>query len=153
MDLIAELLKNRLIDENGTLVDEFEEEGFVIAGDVLVTQKDIREIQKAKAAIRAGIEVLIEESGSKYEDIKKLVLAGSFGSSINMENAARIGLVPEKLLPVSATAGNSSLTGATLYALDTGFGARLKKVAEEADTVDLAQAPGFGTRYIRYMGF
>ena len=153
VDLIAELLKNRLIDENGTLVDEFEEEGFVIAGDVLVTQKDIREIQKAKAAIRAGIEVLIEESGSKYEDIKKLVLAGSFGSSINMENAARIGLVPEKLLPVSATAGNSSLTGATLYALDTGFGARLKKVAEEADTVDLAQAPGFGTRYIRYMGF
>ena len=153
IDLIAELARNRLIDENGTLADEYEDEGFPVAGDVIVTQKDIREIQKAKAAIRAGIEVLIEKSGVRTDDIKKLVIAGSFGSSINMDNAAKIGLIPEELLPVSATAGNASLTGATLYALDTGFGARLQKVAGSAETVDLAEMPGFGTKYIRYMGF
>ncbi len=153
IDLVAELFRNRLIDENGTLAGEYEDEGFPVAGDVLVTQKDIREIQKAKSAIRAGIEVLIEKSGVRAEDIKKLVIAGSFGSSINMDNAAKIGLIPEELLPVSATAGNASLTGATLYALDTGFGARLQKVAGSAETVDLAEMPGFGTKYIRYMGF
>lgn len=153
IDLVSELLRNRLIDENGTLAEEYAEEGFPVAGSVLVTQKDIREIQKAKAAIRAGIEVLIERSGVKAGDIRKLVIAGSFGSSINMDNAARIGLIPEELLPVSATAGNASLTGATLYALDTGFGARLKDIAEKAETIELSEVPEFGPRYISYMGF
>ncbi len=153
IDLIAELLRNKIIDENGTLAEEYAEEGFPAAGSVLVTQKDIREIQKAKAAIRSGIEILIEKSGVKAEDIRKLVIAGSFGSSINMDNAAKIGLIPEELLPVSATAGNASLTGATLYALDTGFGARLKNIAEKAETIELSEVPEFGPRYISYMGF
>ena len=153
IDIIAGLRKNGIIDENGTLSDEYIEDGFPVCGDITVTQKDIREIQKAKAAIRAGIEVLIERSGVKAGDIRKLVIAGSFGSSINMDNAARIGLIPEELLPVSATAGNASLTGATLYALDTGFGARLKDIAEKAETIELSEVPEFGPRYISYMGF
>lgn len=153
VDIAAELVRNRLIDENGTFIPEYREEGFQVAGDVLITQKDIREIQKAKAAIRAGIETLIAKSDLKARDIKKLVIAGSFGSSINMDNAAKIGLIPRELLPVSATAGNASLTGATLYALDTGFGARLEKLAKSAETVELADTPKFGAKYISYMVF
>ena len=153
VDLVAELLRNRLMDENGTLISTFADDGFPVAGNVVVTQKDIREIQKAKAAIRAGIETLIAESGIKMKDIKKLVIAGSFGASINMDNAARIGLIPEELLPVSATAGNASLNGATLYALDPGFGARLKKTVESAKVIELSELPDFGARYISHMGF
>ncbi len=153
IDIAAELRKNRLIDENGTLAEEFSEDGFRIADGVCVTQKDIREIQKAKAAIRAGIETLIAESGVKIEDIRKLVIAGSFGESINMDNAAGIGLIPEELLRVSGTAGNASLTGATLYALDPGFGPRLEKAASSAETVELSETPEFSARYISYMGF
>lgn len=153
VDLVAELLRNRLMDENGTLISEFADDGFPVAGNVVVTQKDIREIQKAKAAIRAGIETLIAESGLKMKDIKKLVIAGSFGASINMDNAARIGLIPEELLPVSATAGNASLNGATLYALDPGFGSRLKKTVESAKVIELSELPDFGARYISHMGF
>ncbi|MBR2547478.1 MAG: DUF4445 domain-containing protein [Eubacterium sp.] len=153
IDVIAELLRNRLIDENGTIAAEYAEEGFQIAGDVMVTQKDIREVQKAKAAIRAGMETLIAKSGLKAGDIRKLVVAGSFGSSINMDNASKIGLIPEELLPVSATAGNASLAGATLYSLDTGFGVRLTKLAGSAETVELSETPEFGAKYISYMGF
>lgn len=153
IDLLAELRRGRLMDENGTLAGDFDEEGFPVAGDVVLTQKDIREIQKAKAAIRAGTETLMAEAGMKTGDIKKLVIAGSFGSSINMDNATEIGLIPEELLDVSGTAGNASLTGATLYALDPGFGARLEHVAESARAIELSEVPEFSARYISRMAF
>ena len=157
IDVTAELLRNRLIDRNGTFAgedaEEMLEEGFALAHGVSVTQKDIREIQKAKAAIRAGMEILIGESGIKKSEISKLVIAGSFGSSIDMANAAAIGLFPEELIDVAATAGNASLTGATLYALDTGFRLRLEKVAEEAKTIELSETPGFAQKYVSFMGF
>ena len=84
---------------------------------------------------------------------KKLVIAGSFGSGIDMENAAYIGLIPQDLLSVAGTAGNASLAGATLYALDTGFGDRLKSFCGRAKTLELSETPEFSARYISYMGF
>ena len=153
IDLIAELVRNRIADENGTLTAEYAEDGFPVQGMIVLTQRDIREIQKAKAAVRAGIETLISESGINRKEIKKLVIAGTFGSSIDLENAAYIGLIPEDMLPVSGTAGNASLTGATLYALDTGFGERLKSFCEKAKPVDLNETAEFSSRYISYMSF
>ena len=152
IDVIAGLRKNRMIDENGTLSDEFAEEGFPVAESVVMTQKDIREIQKAKAAIRSGIETLISESGVKREAIKKLVIAGSFGSGIDMANASYIGLIPSDLLSAAMTAGNASLTGATLYALDTGFGERLERLIGRTKAIELSEIPEFPARYISYMG-
>ncbi|MBR3147310.1 MAG: DUF4445 domain-containing protein [Eubacterium sp.] len=152
IDLMAELVRNRIIDENGTLADEFAEDGFPVQGDIVLTQRDIREIQKAKAAIRAGIETLIDESGIERNSIKKLVIAGSFGSGIDMEKAAYIGLIPEDILKAAGTAGNASLTGATLYALDTGFGNRLKSFCDRAEVLELSCIPEFPARYISYMG-
>ena len=153
VDLMAELVRNRIVDENGTLDREYSDDGFPVQGNVVLTQRDIREIQKAKAAIRAGIETLIGESGIDRNSIKKLVIAGSFGSGIDMENAAYIGLIPQDLLPVAGTAGNASLAGATLYALDTGFGDRLKSFCGRAKTLELSETPEFSARYISYMGF
>ena len=152
IDLVAELRRNSFIDVNGTLSEEYEDEGFPVAGDIMLTQQDIREVQKAKAAIRAGIETLISESGVKREEIKKLVIAGSFGSSIDMENAAYIGLIPDDLLRAAMTAGNASLTGATLYALDTGFSARLMRLIGRSKVKELSDMPEFPARYISYMG-
>ena len=98
-------------------------------------------------------ETLIGESGIDRNSIKKLVIAGSFGSGIDMENAAYIGLIPQDLLPVAGTAGNASLAGATLYALDTGFGDRLKSFCGRAKALELSETPEFSARYISYMGF
>lgn len=153
IDLMAELLRNGIVDSNGTLAEEFAEDGFPVAGDIVLTQKDIREIQKAKGAIRAGIGTLIEKSGVTPQGISKLVIAGNFGSGIDMENACRIGMIPEELLGVCATAGNASLTGATLYALDTGFSARMKSLISRTETVDLSTTPGFDSRYVSAMCF
>lgn len=151
IDIMAELLKNGLIDSNGTLVEEFAEDGFPVSGNIVLTQKDIREIQKAKAAIRAGIDTLIMRSGIVPGDIKKLVVAGSFGAGLNMENACKIGMIPDELLGVCATAGNASLTGATLYTLDTGFSARLKDMISRTEVVDLSTTPGFDARFVSAM--
>ena len=153
IDTLAAMIRNGIIDANGTIEREFAEEGFEIDGDVVITQKDIRELQKAKAAIRAGMEILIEESGVKPEEIEKLVLAGSFGENIDMENASAVGLIPEKLISVCGTCGNASLTGATLYALDTGFGSRLSDVASRAIEISLSETREFERRYVSYMAF
>ena len=153
IDIIAGCLRNGIIDRNGTFTDDYIEEGFRVYGDITVTQKDVREIQKAKAAIRAGMETLISESGISRKEIKKLVIAGDFGDSIDMENAARAGLIPEDLLGVCGTAGNASLSGATLYALDTGFSARLQKFAEKVKVIEVSETPEFPARYVSYMVF
>ena len=153
IDLISELLKNNIMDRNGTLSEEFAEDGYTVSGDIVLTQKDIREIQKAKSAIRAGIDTLVEMSGVPISDISKLVIAGSFGSGIDMENACRIGMIPEELLGKIAVAGNASLTGATLYALDTGFSSRLKDLISRAEVIDLSTTPGFDQRFVSNMVF
>ena len=153
IDALAGMIKNRIIDSSGTMDSQYAEDGFAISGDVVITQKDIREVQKAKAAIRAGLETLMNEIGVRAEEIEKLVLAGSFGESIDMENAGIIGLIPEELIPVCGTCGNASLTGATLYALDTGFGARLTDFATRAREVNLSETAAFDRRYVSYMAF
>ena len=157
IDLVSELLRNRYLDKDGTLAEEYAGDlpgdGFPVTGDVTVTEKDIREVQKAKAAIRAGMETLIRESGIGRKEIRKLVIAGSFGSGFDMENAAKIGLIPEDLLDVAMQAGNASLSGAVLYVLDTGFGARLEHFAEHAREVILNESGSFERDYILRMSF
>ena len=155
VDLMACLLRGKIMDETGKLDDDYlgngPSDGFPVTGDVLFTQKDVREVQKAKAAIRAGIETLINESGIPRKEIDKFVIAGNFGTGLNISNAAAIGLIPEDMTGVVAASGNASLTGATLYALDTGFGARLNAFSEHAREIVLSETKGFDTEYLKRM--
>jgi len=64
---------------------------------IYVNQRDIREVQLAKSAIRSGIEILIRHAGIMYEDIDKVYIAGGFGNYMSIESAAAIGLIPEEL--------------------------------------------------------
>ena len=94
---------------------------FVIAGDTLFfTQKDVREFQLAKGAIRAGIDILIEEMG---EAPKALYLAGGFGQNIDLDSAFRVGLIPRALEGRIRFAGNTSLGGCVDACLDASLSA------------------------------
>ena len=92
LDLVAVLLELNIIDESGRLTCG---ERYTLPGtDVFLTQKDIREVQLAKAAIRAGIELLCSHLGVRTRDIQQVLLAGAFGNYLAPVSACRIGMSP-----------------------------------------------------------
>ena len=90
IEIVSELLKENLIDKTGLYREEYQERGYLLAvtennREIRFTQKDIREVQLAKAAICAGIEIMMQRYQVAVEDIKKVYLAGGFGNQINQE--------------------------------------------------------------------
>ncbi len=153
LEVTYELLKNELVDETGLMDDEYFDDGYPVAEGVIFENKDVREIQLAKAAIRAGLECLIEAFGADYDDIGQLWLAGGFGQKINLEKAAGIGLLPEELLEKCTAVGNSSLAGAVQLAGDPGLADRFEAVSSSAEEISLADSVAFNNYYMEYMFF
>ena len=153
LETIYELLKEELVDETGLLDDEYFEEGFPIADGIVFTAKDVREVQLAKSAVRAGLEVLLQEYGVEYDRIGKLYIAGGFGQKINLEKAVGIGLLPEELLDRMIPVGNSSLAGAVMAACDPEILERMRAVGEKAEETSLAENPLFSELYMDHMFF
>ena len=120
VDIIYELRKNDIIDENGILIDKYIQNGYKIYKDIALTQDDIRQFLLAKAAIRAGLEILLEESGIIYSDVDKLYISGGFGSSIDIHKASSIGIIPSQLRDKAEAVGNSSIGGAITLASSIG---------------------------------
>lgn len=110
VDAVAALLELELIDETGRM-DGTEVE---LAEGVVLTQRDVREVQLAKGAIAAGIDILIKEMGVKEKDIAHLYLAGGFGNYIDKKSACAIGLLPPGLLDRVTPIGNAAGAGARL---------------------------------------
>ena len=134
--------------------DEIDESGAVSQPDTVLTQAQIRELQLAKSAIRAGLEILIEDSGLTYTDLDALYLAGGIGQAINIADACAIGLIPDALESKSAPIGNASLGGAVSFLLAPM--AQHKKLAEiihDAKEINLATHKKFSDYYMDYMFF
>lgn len=115
LDALALLLDAGIVDETGRLEADASPLGARITDDALTftdsvrfTQKDIREVQLAKAAVRAGIDILLREAGMETADVARLYLAGGFGSAMRPESAARIGLIPEELSDRVTVLGNAA---------------------------------------------
>ncbi|MDO4587680.1 MAG: ASKHA domain-containing protein [Planctomycetia bacterium] len=121
---------------------------------VLITQKDVRQIQLAVGAIRTGIELLLTQSGQKTCDLQRIYLAGGFGNYLRCENILRIGLLPQEMSPHQIEySGNMSLKGA----IEILFNPQLKEIAfslvNKSKTIDLATLPQFQEYFIRSMFF
>ena len=173
---LAALLDTRLVDETGRITDEPEElapelgrrvteingQTAVILVDadmsatgqaIYLTQKDIREVQNAKAAIAAGILLLVEQAGLKPEQVDHVYIAGGFGNYLDVEHAFRIGLLPEEMHGRTRGVGNTAGMGA-LYALLVQDA--LTEAAEAADKVtyyELSADKRFTDLYIEAMMF
>ncbi len=153
LETVYELLKEELVDETGLLDDEYFDDGFPVAEGIVFTNMDVREVQLAKSAVRAGLEVLLEEYGADYDQIGKLYIAGGFGQKINLEKAVGIGLLPEELLDRMVPVGNSSLAGAVMAACDPSVLERMRAVGENAEETALAENPLFSDLYMDNMFF
>jgi uncharacterized 2Fe-2S/4Fe-4S cluster protein (DUF4445 family) len=120
---------------------------------LVLTQKDVREVQLAKASIAAGIMTLVKKAGKQVEDIDVVYLAGGFGSFIDKKNAVRIGLIPAELENKIQVIGNAAGTGAVLSLISEECLAECDRIAEQAEYVELSSSPEFQDEYVNNMFF
>ena len=149
LDLVAILLDQEIIDESGRLEDK----QFTLCDNVVLTQKDVREVQLAKAAIRAGIELLAEQLGVQVEDIRQVFLAGAFGNYMDPASACRIGMIPPVLLDRITPIGNAAGEGAKLCALSRAEFAYSQNLAANTEFLELASLPQFQDCYVDALEF
>lgn len=121
--------------------------------NIVFTQEDIRQLQMAKAAIRSGMEILIEEAKDTAGDVKSVYLAGGLGYSLNVFKAAGIGLILPSFRQKTKAVGNTSLLGAMKYIQRDDGQKRLEALREQITTFNLAKNPKFEEVYIRNINF
>lgn len=155
LELVSELLKEGIIDATGLLIDPYFDNGYPVA-DMRFTQGDIRQFQLAKAAIRAGVEILIKSYGISYEQLDKVYLAGGFGYHLDIDKAIRIGLLP-KVATVNKTkiqaVGNTSLSGAVGILDDPLASSRMNHIISTSEEIHLSNNEEFNDLFIRYISF
>ncbi len=169
---VAQILTEEKADRTGCLADEFFELG-CIAGRTLVKQEEIRELQKAKAAVAAGITLLAREYGVQLSEIGKVYIAGGLGFYLDLDAAVEIGLFPKEFVGKMEAVGNTSLEGAYRYGLaleqdvkepdhqtdgldyagQTKPERELKELLSKVCELNLAELEGFEETYINAMNF
>ena len=150
IDAAASFVKSDLMDYTGYFSNG---EYFEIGEGVVLYQKDIRELQLAKSAIRAGLSCLVEEYGCTFEDVEKVYVAGGFGTKVNLESLVEIGLLPEVLLKKAIIIGNSSLAGAVRYLLDKSVEEKMTGIKSKTRDINLGESPEFNNYFMSYMYF
>ena len=118
-----------------------------------MTAGDIRKLQLAKSAIAAGITTLLMHCGITESDIKSFVLAGGFGSFMNKESAARIGLFPKNFLPVTKSLGNTAGEGAVLALCFQTKRKQLENIRQHCKYIELSESIIFNEQFVEQMMF
>ena len=151
LDLVAALLENGTIDETGKMLCGA---SYRLGNtSVELTQKDVREVQLAKAAIRAGVELMAERLGERVNDIRRVYLAGAFGNFMNPASACRIGMIPPCLEDRIEGIGNAAGEGAKLCALSEAEFEYAKRLGSETEFLELASLPQFQDCYVDALSF
>ena len=167
IDALALMLELELIDESGCFADAEDleenlaaylgedEDGafFRLTEKVRITQADVRKLQLAKAAVAAGIQVLLKEAGLTEKEIDRLILAGGFGSYLNPRSAAKIGLIPESLLDRTQAVGNAAGEGAVSAAISEEARRDAEALREQVKYVELSTHGNFTEYYVEAMYF
>lgn len=173
VDLLAELLRVRLIDRTGTLdlecgssrircageagadADPSESEYVVIrkeesgsGKDVVITQADIRSMLRAKAAIYAAAQILLRSLDLTFDDVQRLYVAGAFGNYLVPQSAVLIGLLPDIPAERIRFVGNSSVAGAKLALLSKEHYRQAQELARKMTYFELSAAPGFMDEFV-----
>ena len=179
VDAVAELVRVGLLDSSGRFVPEEDAVGIapaladrltrvgeervfllhrptpetVPAECVYLSQRDVRELQFAKAAISTGWTLLLEQLGLEHRDIQQVLLAGSFGSYLSPASAVRIGLVPKLPVLRIVAAGNVAGEGAKMALLSLRERAGATALLEEVAYVELSDRPDFNDKFVEQLSF
>lgn len=151
VDAVAALLTLEALDETGYLTGG--EDTYSLAQGVGFTQQDIRQLQLAKSAIRAGVEALLSRANVRQEELTQAAVAGGFGSYVDLGSAAAIGLIPQELVGRCRVLGNAALSGAAMVLRRGALTRECDRLAQNAETLNLASDPVFMEQYIEQMLF
>jgi uncharacterized 2Fe-2S/4Fe-4S cluster protein (DUF4445 family) len=169
LDALSQLYLAKVIDEGGRIMDNHPrvrtyrgQREFVLVSKeerggqpaITITQHDVRELQLAKAAIRTGIQILLEASDVTEDKIKQVIIAGAFGTYIDVASAVTIGMLPSLPLNRFQQAGNAAGMGAKLALISLKHRAEAQAVALKVNYIELASAPNFEPTFIQssYLG-
>jgi uncharacterized 2Fe-2S/4Fe-4S cluster protein (DUF4445 family) len=178
VDCVAELVQVGLLDHSGRFIPDEraaaeygaelagrltkvgDERVFVLhwrgddpANAVFLSQRDVRELQFAKASIATGWQILLRELGLEPGDIAQVLLAGSFGAYLSPTSAIRIGLVPRMALPRIVSAGNVAGEGAKIAALSLRERAEARSIVREVEYVELSGRADFNDLFVDQLAF
>ena len=145
-DVPAELRRYVERDKNGNGL-------FLLTPEVYLTAADVRSLQLAKAAVAAGIQVLLEQKQLAPEQLDGVYLAGGFGNYLDANSATAIGMFPAALAGKIRPLGNSALAGASALALDGRKWAQLDKIAQSCKTIVLSGSAAFNAAFAEHMAF
>lgn len=169
LDIAGELVKAQVIGANGKFITP--EEGtysenlkkqmvikdgklsFEVTPQVFLTLRDIRQVQLAKGAIRAGVEMLLLSLNVKAEEVDSVEIAGSFGFHLREESLLNIGLLPKEFKGKISFVGNTSKTGGEAFLLNTDFRSSMNSLVKEIDVIELANQKDFDKVFIRELSF
>ena len=151
VDAVAAALELGLLNKRGKILRE---DGIIpLTETVYLTQADIRQVQLAKGAIAAGIDLLAEHLGIALVDIDRVYLAGAFGTYMDPASACRIGLLQPALLDKITALGNAAGSGAQLLAADRAALEYAQALANTVEFVELAAMPRFSRCFAKNMEF
>jgi len=166
LDAISEMLRVGILDSSGKMnsghkgvrkIKVGKSIEFVLAKEgrreITVTQQDISEIQLAKGAIRAGIEILFEKSGLKARDIDRVIVAGAFGTYIDPLKAVRIGMFPEVDIGKFTQVGNAAGTGAKALLVSQKLREEANRLLKKIEYLELATYPRFSEHFTTAIRF
>ncbi len=177
VDAVSELVRSGLLDHSGRFMPDEEaaerypllaprltkigkERVFILhwrdddpANSVFLSQRDVRELQFAKASIATGWHILLRELGIEPEEITQVLLAGSFGAYLTPLSAVRIGLVPRLALPRIVSAGNVAGEGSKIAALSLRERAEAYSILREVEYVELSGRADFNDLFIDQLAF
>jgi len=156
IDALGEMFRAGVIDKSGRIQSDLNtpryqenEEGpeFILAwkeetaggsGDIVITQPDIDNLMRSKAALYAAVQVMMEKTGMTWDDIEHIYIGGAFGNYLNIEKSVLIGLLPDLPLKKYRFIGNSSITGAKLAMLSTKALAKAEEIANKMTYIELS---------------
>jgi uncharacterized 2Fe-2S/4Fe-4S cluster protein (DUF4445 family) len=171
LDTVAQFLKHGIIDDTGRMQDKDELDcssllksrvssectvkQFVLDDDaqIIFTQKDVREVQLAKAAVSAGITLLLKEKGITASDVENIYLAGGFGNYMSIESAFNIGLLAREFEGRVKSIGNSAGTGARMYLLSSSARLQIEELVDKTKYIELSTRADFQDNFIGSMDF
>ena len=167
LDVVAEMRAANLMDEKGALIEgqlnvradkknglEFLLVPAALTGherDIAVSRRDVNEIQLAKAAIRAGQEILLVKAGITAEDIDEVIIAGAFGTYINVPNAIKVGMLPDIPVKRFRQVGNAAGMGAVQALVSSKHRNLIKDVIKNVDYIELTTYADFQDEFMKAM--
>lgn len=157
LDALAQLYRHGVVDSKGKMGEHArvrthngEREFVLVSAEqrngesaITITQRDVRELQLAKGAMRCGVEALLQDAGREAHEIDNVIIAGAFGSYIDVSSAVTIGMLPELPLRRFRQVGNAAGTGARLALLSRQKRAEAQEIARKVRYVELAGVPNF----------